>query len=155
MSTNNKKRAAEDVPAVKKGKKRKGNSQDDESLDMELGLNTLFQRMDNQLLADHLAQKLTRFGTDLSPVEVSDLTLPGGFFYLTFVLNSHTNIFAAGSIQDSTSWEETRTLAKFPDFLEKFSEGGSERLMKTPKKKGSPHTIIVAGAGLRAADIVR
>jgi protein CMS1 len=155
IPTKSKKRAAEDAPAAKKGKKRKGNKQDDESLDMELGLNTLFQRMDNQLLADHLAQKLTRFGTDLSPVEVSDLTLSGELFHHSSDLHSHANINAAGSIQDTTSWEETRTLEKFPDFLEKFSEGGAERLVKTPKKKGSPHTIIVAGAGLRAADIVR
>jgi len=45
-------------------------------------------------------------------------------------------------------------LDKFPDFLEKVSED-PEGLKKAPKKKGSPHTLIVAGAGLRAADIVR
>jgi protein CMS1 len=33
--------------------------------------------MDNQLLADHLAQKLSRFGSDLSAVEISDLTVSG------------------------------------------------------------------------------
>jgi protein CMS1 len=45
-------------------------------------------------------------------------------------------------------------LDKFPDFLESVSEN-PEGLKKAPKKKGSPHTLIVAGAGLRAADIVR
>ncbi|RYP54695.1 hypothetical protein DL770_010953 [Monosporascus sp. CRB-9-2] len=30
-----------------------------------------------------------------------------------------------------------------------------ERLGEAPKKNGSPHTIIVTGAGLRAADLVR
>lgn len=49
----------------------------DDSLDTELGINTAFARLDNQLLADHLLQKLTRFGADLSPVEVADLTIPG------------------------------------------------------------------------------
>ena len=49
----------------------------DDFLDTELGVNTSFARMDNQLLADHLLQKLTRFGADLSPVEVSDMTIPG------------------------------------------------------------------------------
>lgn len=39
-------------------------------------------------------------------------------------------------------------------FIEKFTEK-SESLSKPPKKKGAPHTLIVAGAGLRAADIVR
>lgn len=79
MSTT-KKRQAEDTPAQpkpKKSKKRKANAPDDELLDTELGLNTLFTKMDNQLLADHLAQKLGRFGTDLSAVEISDMTVSG------------------------------------------------------------------------------
>ncbi|KAF5969723.1 hypothetical protein FCOIX_10765 [Fusarium coicis] len=138
MSTT-KKRQAEDTPAQpkpKKSKKRKANAPDDELLDTELGLNTLFTKMDNQLLADHLAQKLGRFGTDLSAVEISDMTV------------------SANAIQDTTSWQESRTLDKFPDFLEKVAED-PEGLKKAPKKKGSPHTLIVAGAGLRAADIVR
>lgn len=81
MSTS-KKRQAEDAPAQpkpKKSKKRKANAPDDDLLDTELGLNTLFTKMDNQLLADHLVQKLSRFGTELSPVEISDLTISGMF----------------------------------------------------------------------------
>lgn len=78
--SNSKKRAAEDVPSSKKAKKKKkGNSQEDDSLDTEIGVNTLFSRIDNQLLADYLAQKTTRFGSDLSPVEISDLTLSGNY----------------------------------------------------------------------------
>ncbi|KAH7305041.1 U3-containing 90S pre-ribosomal complex subunit-domain containing protein [Stachybotrys elegans] len=135
--SNTRKRVAEDAaPSKKKHKKRKANFQENDALDAELGINTLFGRMDSQLLADHLAQKLTRFGSDLSPVEISDLTI------------------SANSIQDTTSWQEPRTLDKLPDFLEKFSED-PESLVKAPKKHGSPHTLIVAGAGLRAADIVR
>ena len=75
-----KKRQAEDNPSQpkpKKNKKRKANAPDDDTLDTELGLNTLFIKMDNQLLADHLAQKLSRFGSDLSAVEISDLTVSG------------------------------------------------------------------------------
>jgi hypothetical protein len=76
--SNTRKRAAEEaVPSKKKNKKRKANFQENDALDAELGINTLFSRMDSQLLADHLAQKLTRFGTDLSPVEISDLTISG------------------------------------------------------------------------------
>lgn len=30
-----------------------------------------------------------------------------------------------------------------------------ESLTKAPKKNGAPHTLVVAGAGLRAADLVR
>lgn len=75
--SNPKKRAAESAPPPKKAKKRKTKFQEDEALDTELGLNTLFSRMDNQLLADHLAQKISRFGGDLSSVELSDLTVSG------------------------------------------------------------------------------
>ncbi len=76
--SNPKKRAAEPAAPAKTTKKRKTKAQqDDELLDMDLGVNTLFARMDNQLLADHLAQKLTRFGGDLSSVELSDLTVSG------------------------------------------------------------------------------
>lgn len=120
----------------KQGKKRrKPNAPDDGSLDVELGLNLLFNRMDNQLLADHLAQKLSRFGTDLSPVEISDLTI------------------SANAIQDTTSWQESRTLEKLPEFLENLTQDPES--LKSASKKGAPHTLIVTSAGLRAADIVR
>jgi hypothetical protein len=41
-----------------------------------------------------------------------------------------------------------------PDFLEKFTDE-PERLSRASKKHGKPHTLIVAGAGLRAANLVR
>ncbi|KAK3190665.1 hypothetical protein K4F52_003356 [Lecanicillium sp. MT-2017a] len=132
-----KRRAADDAPAKAAKKKRKSKYQaEDESLDTELGVNTLFTRMDNQLLADYLAQKTSRFGSDLSPVELSDITI------------------SANAITDATGFHQQRTLEKLPDFLGHFCKN-PESLGKAPKKKGAPHTIIVAGAGLRAADIVR
>ncbi|KAM4064997.1 u3-containing 90S pre-ribosomal complex subunit [Hirsutella rhossiliensis] len=135
--SNPKKRGAESAPPPKKNKKRKTkSSRDDEALDTDLGINTLVARMDNQLLADHLAQKTTRFGGDLSSVELSDLTVP------------------ASCIRDTSSWQGNRTLEHLPSFLEAFAQD-AESLKKAPKKNGSPHTLIVAGAGLRAADIVR
>lgn len=60
----------------------------------------------------------------------------------------------ANAITDSTGFQQQRTLEKLPDFLGHFCKN-PESLGKAPKKKGAPHTIIVAGAGLRAADIVR
>jgi hypothetical protein len=77
MSNPKKRAAAEERLPEKKAKKKKGNTQDDDNLDIELGLNTLFSRMDNQLLADHMLQKTTRFGSDLSSVELSDISLSG------------------------------------------------------------------------------
>lgn len=66
-------------PAQEDGgsRKKKKLRQDDADLDAEAGLNLGFARMDGQLLADYIAQKTTRFGTDLSPVELSDLYISG------------------------------------------------------------------------------
>jgi hypothetical protein len=100
MSTT-KKRQAEDTPAQpkpKKSKKRKANAPDDELLDTELGLNTLFNKMDNQLLADHLAQKLGRFGTDLSAIEISDMTVSGRT-QLPLILPFFVKIYSQASSQ--------------------------------------------------------
>lgn len=60
----------------------------------------------------------------------------------------------ANTIRDSTSWKEPRSTENLPAFLEAFA-GENEKLDQAPKKCGAPHTIIVAGAGLRAADLVR
>jgi len=60
----------------------------------------------------------------------------------------------ANTVKDTSSYEKDRTLGNLPDFLEAFSES-PEKLGSAPKRNGSPHTIVVAGAGLRAADLVR
>jgi protein CMS1 len=58
-------------------KKSKAPREVDESLlDGKLGVNKAFELMDSQLLADHLAQKTTRFGKDLTSVELHDLSIP-------------------------------------------------------------------------------
>ena len=48
-------------------------------------------------------------------------------------------------------------LKHLPDFLEHYSlrGGDDESLSSSPKQAGSPHTIVVTSAGLRAADIAR
>lgn len=74
----NRKRKADDGEGGAKKKKRSKKAREDEGdLDVEAGLNRAFERMDGQLLADHIAQKVTRFGTDLSSVELSDLYISG------------------------------------------------------------------------------
>ncbi|PFH59607.1 hypothetical protein XA68_12094 [Ophiocordyceps unilateralis] len=136
---NPKKRSAASAPDKQPKKKKTTNArndQDDDIFDTDLGINTLFARMDNQLLADYLVQKTARFGSDLSTVELGDLAIP------------------ANCIRDTTSWQTDRTLQHLPAFLDAFSEKPGS-LKQAPKAKGSPHTLIVAGAGLRAADIVR
>lgn len=120
----------------KKRKRKQEYEQDEAEMDVGAGLNKAFERMDGQLLADHLAQKTSRFGTDLSSVELADLYI------------------SANAIKDTTSWQKPRTLENLPEFLEEFSENAKE-LGEAPETKGSPHTIVVAGAGLRAAELVR
>ena len=62
---------------VAKKKRKKPVREDEGDLDVEAGLNRAFERMDGQLVADYIAQKTTRFGTDLSSVELSDLYISG------------------------------------------------------------------------------
>jgi len=131
-----KKRAREDDGGSKKKKRKSGFEEDEALFDMEAGVNKAIALMDSQLLADHIAQKTTRFNSDKTAIELADLYI------------------SPNSIKDTTSWTEMRNLEKLPDFLEQFA-AEPERLSEAPKAKGSPHTIVVTGAGLRAADIVR
>ncbi|CAJ2504509.1 Uu.00g119030.m01.CDS01 [Anthostomella pinea] len=130
-----KKRAREDDSAPRKRKK-SAFEQEDLNLDLEAGVNKEIALFDSMLLADHLAQKTRRFGTDLPPVELSTLDI------------------SPNAIRDTSSYQEIRNLENLPAFLEAHTEK-PESLGEAPKQKGSPHTIIVAGAGLRAADLVR
>jgi protein CMS1 len=150
-----KRRSREDDGGRRK-KRKTGYEQDDSLMDTEMGVNTGIGFMDPQLMADHLGQRTTRFASDLSSVELADLYISRKFTISSLHIGTlSTNMpLLANAIHDTTSWQEPRILAKLPDFLEKFTKE-PESLSKAPKKKGSPHTIIVAGAGLRAADVVR
>ena len=100
--------------------------------------------MDSQLLADHVAQRTKRFQTELSLVELDDIRL------------------SASAIQDTTDYQEARTLENLPAFLEQYAakskatgHGKKNELHAAPKAKGTPHTLVIAGAGIRAADLTR
>lgn len=63
---------------------------------------------------------------------------------------------AEKAICDTTSASKPRTAEHLPSFLEHFA--GSKRKKKLASAhpdKGSPHTLVIAGAGLRAADLTR
>lgn len=45
-------------------------------------------------------------------------------------------------------------MENLPEFMEAFADD-PKKLEGAPKTKGSPHTLIVTGAGLRAANLVR
>lgn len=72
-----KKRSRDDDGGSRKRKK-SGFEQDDLLFDTETGVNRALALMDSQLMADHLAQKTSRFGTDLSSIELSDLYISRG-----------------------------------------------------------------------------
>lgn len=114
----------------------KANRVEDDGLDLEAGINPAFAVMDNQLVADYVAQQTRKYESDLSSLELEDRYIP------------------ASSIQNTTSWDKSRTLENLPGFLEKFSNNPT-RLWSASKKNGAPHTIIVTAAGLRAADLAR
>lgn len=142
-----KRKAQDDSQTANKKTKPSKQEHDDSLLDLEAGVNTTFAKMDPQLLADHVARQTKRFGTDLSPVELSDLYI------------------SANAIRDTTDFTKTRTKENLADFLEQFAaaegkegqekEKETKRLGEAPPKNGAPHTIVVAGGGLRAADLVR
>lgn len=91
LETHNRKRKSRDdtnsgsggttTAIAKKNKRRKKqHSRDEEGdLDIEAGVNRAFAHMDSQLIADHIAQKTARFGSDLSSVELADLYISGMF----------------------------------------------------------------------------
>ena len=146
-SSTKRKRDADGKPESKRATKRRRSKKPkdvtDDALDLDAGLNHAIGHMDGKLLADHVAQRTQRFQSDLSIVELEDIRVP------------------ASAIIDTTSWEESRSLDNLPSFLEKFAvrapgQNGKERsLQDAPKAKGSPHTLVVAGAGLRAANVTR
>ncbi|QKX64006.1 uncharacterized protein TRUGW13939_11179 [Talaromyces rugulosus] len=103
----------------------------DEAFDESIG------KMDGQLLADHFLQKAKRHNKDLSAVELGDMSIPVNAFF------------------DTTSFQGPRTLAKLPEYLKECDRSKGSDIGVASEEKGSPHTLVVAAAGLRAADIVR
>lgn len=129
----------------KQKKRRKAAAADDDAdadalLDLDRGVSLAVGRMDPQLLADHAAAQTRRFAPDLSPVELADLYVP------------------AGAVADTTAFPpEKRTCEGLAEFLERYAGGDEDkrRLGSAPRACGAPHTLVVAGAGMRAADLVR
>jgi len=113
---NTKKRKLQDDEKPRKKRKHKRPTRDDDAdLDVEAGLNRAFARMDGQLLADHLAQKTRRFGTELSSVELNDLYISGEY---TILSHGNPMIHSRG---------KERTLADNPaPGILPFLEGGGQ-----------------------------
>lgn len=128
--------------AAKRNKSKKPKDVDDAALDLTLGINHAIAHMDPQLTADHVAQRTKRFQPDLSTVELEDTYIP------------------EKAILDTTDFAENRVAEQLEPFLERFAaprrkKTGGRKLSDAPTQKGMPHTLVVAGAGLRAADLTR
>ncbi|OQE78473.1 hypothetical protein PENNAL_c0056G10727 [Penicillium nalgiovense] len=121
----------------KKNKNKKKQAEHDESQSTRKdGIDESIGKMDGRLLGDHFAQKAKRHDKELSAVELSDLSVPDSAFL------------------DTSSFTPTRKLEQLPEFLKTFSSKGTD-LSKSSEKNGTPHTLVVSGAALRAADVVR
>ncbi|KAI4284135.1 MAG: hypothetical protein L6R38_001632 [Xanthoria sp. 2 TBL-2021] len=107
--------------------------------DTDSNINTAIGKMDNRLLADYVAQRTKRFGEDLSLVELEDMHVP------------------ESAIVDTSAWDQDRLAANLPDFLIQIAQqhGASTDLSQAPVKPGSPHTLVLTGAALRAAELSR
>lgn len=127
--------------AKKKTKKPSSGAYDD-LIDVDLGINKAIAHMDSQLLVDHISQKTKRFEPNLSGLEMESRWLS--------VSNVRCEI---------SDFDKDRTKENLVEFLGKAVGGNksaaTKELQKAPEKNGSPHTLVIAGAGLRAADLVR
>lgn len=68
----------------------------------------------------------------------------------------------ATAVRDTTSWTRPRTLDLLQVFLEDFSKPrrgtgkhAKRKLSHAAEEKASPHTIVLAASGIRAADLTR
>jgi hypothetical protein len=75
--------ASKDSKKAAKKAKRKGNKKqkakdiDEDDLDTELGVNHAFERLDGQLIADHVNARTRLYGKELSSVELEDKWISG------------------------------------------------------------------------------
>lgn len=152
------------VPQVDEGsskkKKRRRNKQISENTNddgKKDGIDESIGKMDGPLLADFFAQQTKRSNEELTAVELSDMYIPGKrvpvgeLEYCERVLTREIG----QAFLDTSSWDSSRKLDDLPAFLKKYSPSKGSPLSKASEVKGSPHTLVVTLAGLRAADITR
>ena len=138
---NNKKRKATDDAEQpnKREKEAKKPSTKDASLDTEASIDLAYSHMSPDILGDHLAAQTRKLSDDLSLLELEERRIP------------------VAAIRDTTDFEPQRTLEQMPAFMRQYSSPRRDAadLSKSAKANGTPHTIVVAGAGLRAANVTR
>ena len=147
--------------APRKKRQKKGETVEDPDIDHERGINSALGRLDRHLLADYLSNKTKQFNHSLSLVELEEKRIPGIYsppkFKTICIMVSANSSYTAQAIHDTSEWRKKRVLENLPGFLDQHASQreGSKNLSTASKIKGAPHTIVVAAAGLRAADITR
>ncbi|WEW57519.1 Protein cms1 [Emydomyces testavorans] len=128
--------ASAETTGRKRKKRKKAKQPCDDAKDGEekCGIDESIGNMDGKLLADYFAQKAKKHNKDLTTVELDDIYVPDYAFL------------------DTSSWQSPRSLEQLPSFLKKHSPN---ILSQASEAKGSPHTLVVTLAGLRAADLTR
>lgn len=74
---------------------------------------------------------------------------------MPYLARYHTDLLPDTAFLDTSSYESSRTLDQLPEFLKAFSPNKGAGLSKSSEEKGTPHTLVVCGAALRAAEVVR
>ncbi|KAI9885393.1 MAG: hypothetical protein M1823_002820 [Watsoniomyces obsoletus] len=147
-ASSTRKRAAETdtiLPTKKKSKREKVSSQKQDARPTEVkkaettSLDDSFAHMDAALLSDHVARKAKYFERKLTDLELEDKFIPEAAWH------------------DTSSWDPRRDLDHLGDYLEHFcpARGKKSGLAWAPNAQGAPHTLMITGAALRAADLSR
>lgn len=76
-SSKKRKRGVVEQGAKKAAKTKSKKTTEDDELDVLAGINNAFSHMDNQLLADYIAQRTRKYESDLSSIELEDKYIPG------------------------------------------------------------------------------
>ncbi|EEH23546.2 hypothetical protein PABG_05757 [Paracoccidioides brasiliensis Pb03] len=121
----------------KKRKRTKQIVEDPKDAGKKDGVDESIGKMDGRLLADFFAQQAKRHNSELTTVELDDVYVPEQAFL------------------DTSSWKSPRKLENLAMFLKVYSKKRGNSLSTAPADMGSPHTIVITLAGLRAADITR
>lgn len=61
----------------------------------------------------------------------------------------------ASAILDTSNFEQQRDLSNLPAFVERITGKSKAALSRSAIAPGTPHTLVIAGAGLRAAELAR
>ncbi|PLB52363.1 hypothetical protein P170DRAFT_402452 [Aspergillus steynii IBT 23096] len=117
--------------------KPKPKTNDSKETEVKGSVDEAIGKMDGRLLADHFVQKAKRHNKELTAVELSDLSVPDTAFL------------------DTSSFNEARQLGSLPAFIKAFNPTKGSDPSKASEEKGTPHTLVVSSAALRAADVVR